>query len=618
MEEQKELDQTKLQEIKRHSLAHLMVVAILKLYPKAKFGIGPVIENGFYYDVDFGDISLTQEDLPKIQKLMKEMIKEKIVFERKDISLDEAEEIFKSKNQDYKLELIKDLREKGTTLIDGEKNDVNQVSIYSTGEFVDLCRGPHIEDSKKLKSTAFKLMSLAGAYWRGDEKNKMLTRIYAVAFESRDELNEYLEKLAEAEKRDHRKIGKEQNLFMVNQTVGQGLIMWEPKGAMLWRVMEDFWYQEHLRGGYELVRTPHIGSRKLWETSGHWGFYSDSMYPPLEVGQSLQELQAGKKAKMKEEYLLKPMNCPFHVMIYNNRPRSYKELPVRWAECGTVYRYEKSGELSGLTRVRGFTQDDAHIICSKDQVKEELKRVVNFIKFIFSSFGFFEYKICLSLRDSHNQEKYSGSDEGWDFTQKTLEEVAQEEKLDYTKEEGEAAFYGPKIDFKIKDSLGREWQCSTLQFDFNLPERFNMTFVNDKGEEERPYMLHRALFGSFERFIGLLIENYAGAFPLWLSPVQIKIISVGEGHIDYCKKLADEFKSHDLRVEVDFADETVGNKIRKSVKERNPYMLVIGDKEMSSDKLSVRVRCSEDLLEIEKKTFIENIKEKIEKKEIDL
>ena len=446
----------------------------------------------------------------------------------------------------------------------------------------------------------------------------MLTRVYGVAFDTQKELDDYLLMLEEAKKRDHRKIGKEQELFLIDPMVGLGLVMWQPNGAILWHVMEEFWYREHLKAGYKLVRTPHIGSRQLWETSGHWGFYNESMYPPLEIGQSLKSAEKGAEIKNKEEYLLKPMNCPFHVVTYNAKPKSYRDLPIRWAECGTVYRYEKSGELSGLTRVRGFTQDDAHIICTKDQIKDELKRVSRFITFIFKEFGFKDYKIYLSLRDPKNKEKYAGDDEGWEFTERILEEVAKEEKLDYVIEEGEAAFYGPKLDYKIKDALGREWQCSTLQFDFNLPERFDMNFVNDKGEKEQPYMLHRALFGSFERFIGLLIEHYAGAFPLWLSPVQVKIISVGDSHTEYCQKLAEEFTNQEIRVEVDHLDETVGNKIRKATKEKIPYILVIGDKEINSKDLMVRVRGQQDLVTISKQKFIDKIQEDIKTRSVDL
>lgn len=585
----------------RHSLSHIMASAVIELYPDVKLAIGPAIDNGFYYDFDFGTETISEGDLSKIEKKMKEIVSRNLSFERRELNIDEAVALMKDQDEVYKEELITDLAKTGVT----------EVSFYKLGEFDDLCRGPHLERTGLVPAGSFKLNKVAGAYWRGDEKNKMLTRIYGLAFASKQELEDYVALMAEAEKRDHRKLGKELKLFHFDPMVGLGLALWQPKGARLWRVMEDFWYNEHLKAGYELVRTPHIGSRELWETSGHWGFYSESMYPAVEIGRSLSEIQAGVVSEIKEEYLLKPMNCPFHVALYKIEPRSYRDLPVRWAECGTVYRYEKSGELSGLTRVRGFTQDDAHIICSREQVKDELKRVIKFIDFIFKSFGFSDYKVYLSLRDPKDTKKYVGSDEGWDFTQKVLEEVAQEEKLDYSKEEGEAAFYGPKLDFKIKDALGREWQCSTLQFDFNLPERFDMAFINNQGVKERPYMLHRALFGSFERFIGLLIEHYSGAFPLWLAPVQIKLLSVGEKHFDYCRQLAEEFTNLGLRVEVDTSNETVGNKTRKAVNEKIPYVLVIGDKEMSSNILNIRDRGEQKTREISKEEFIQEVEGKI-------
>ncbi|MFH1030236.1 MAG: threonine--tRNA ligase [bacterium] len=624
----------------RHTLSHVLMQALARLYGAIP-GVGPAIENGFYHDIDIpaqnvgvqnfeplrnGQISL--EDLPKIEKEMRKIIAENLPIEKKNMPIDEGIKFLKDKGYAYTAELAKDLKAEGE----------NAITFFQQGEFINMCKGPHLASTGEINPDAFKLTKLAGAYWKGDEKNKMLQRVYGVAFESKNELDEYLKMLEEAEKRDHRKLGKELDLFLVDPIVGLGLALWQPKGALLWRIMEDFWYQEHLKAGYELVRTPHIGNRKLWETSGHWGFYSGSMYPPLEVGQNLEESKEGKKAVVKEEYLLKPMNCPFHVVIYNSKPHSYRELPIRWAECGTVYRYEKSGELSGLTRVRGFTQDDAHIICTKEQVEKELKRVIDFIIFMFKSFGFNEYKVYLSVRDPENG-KYAGSNEGWDFTEKTLEKVAKEKNLDIEKDIGGAVFYGPKLDFKIKDSIGREWQCSTLQFDFNLPERFDMSFINREGGKERPYMLHRALFGSFERFIGVLIEHYAGAFPVWLSPVQVKIISVGEKHIEYCQKLADEFRTANIRVEVDSNNETVGNKIRKAREEKIPYVLVIGDKEIASDesrlgetriqgeahfqekkdsesevpqpRLHINIRGQKEIVEMGKNEFIERVKKEI-------
>lgn len=568
----------------RHSASHVMAAAVKSLFKDVKFAIGPAIESGFYYDFDLGKKTLSAEDLPKIEAKMREIIKADLPITREEVSVKDA--LKRVKGQIYKEELIKDL----------EKEGENKVSFYTIGDiFGDLCRGPHLKSTKEIGT--FKLLRVSGAYWRGDEKNKMLQRIYGTAFETQKELDEYLKMLEEAEKRDHRKIGKDQELFLIDKTVGLGLPMWFPKGALIWRIMEDFWYQEHLKNGYDLVRSPHIGSQALWEKSGHWNFYRESMYSPIEVDE--------------EKYLLKPMNCPFHVTLYNARPRSYRELPMRWAECGTVYRYEKSGELSGLTRVRGFTQDDAHIICEKSQVEEELKRVIDFITYMLSTFGFTEYNVYLSLRDPKDKKKWAGDDEGWEFTEKILEKVAKEKKLNFVKEEGEAAFYGPKLDFKIKDCLGREWQCSTLQFDFNLPERFTMRFVNDQGKEEQPYMLHRALFGSFERFIGVLIENYAGAFPTWLSPVQVKILPVSDKFLEYALKVKNMFLDNEVRVELDDSAESLGKKIRTGEQEKVPYLLIIGEKEVNAKQVAVRQRGKGDLGPQDVEAFIKNIKDEI-------
>lgn len=578
-------------EVIRHSLSHLLAAAVKELYPDVKFAIGPSIDTGFYYDFDFGGKKIGDAELKEISKKMEHLAKQNLKFERAEMPIDEAIAKEKAEGQIYKQELIEDLK----------KADETSVSYYTIGKFTDLCKGPHIENTNQIPKGAWKLNKLAGAYWRGDEKNKMLTRIYALAFETKEELDAHLAMLAEAEKRDHRKIGKEMELFHIDDMVGLGLPLWHPKGAILWRIIEDFWYHAHLRNGYELVRSPHIGNRKLWETSGHWGFYNDSMYPPIEVGQTLKELQNKEQVKESEQFLLKPMNCPFHIQIFKTRPYSYRELPLRWAECGTVYRFEKKGELSGLTRVRGFTQDDAHIICRADQVEDELKRVVDFILFIYKSFGFKleSVNVYLSVRDPQKINQYNGTEEGWNFTEKVLEKIAIEKGLKIEKDIGGAVFYGPKLDFKVKDAIGREWQCSTLQFDFNLPEKFEMSFVNDKGEKERPYMLHRALFGSFERFIGVLIEHYAGNFPVWLAPIQVKILSVGEGHLDFCRQLKEKFQAEEVRVEVDDSNETVGNKTRKAVNEKVPYILVVGDKEMGSDKLAVRERGSRDTREMD-------------------
>ena len=563
----------------RHSFAHILALSIKELYPDVKFGTGPAIENGFYYDLETKE-PIAEESLKKIEKKMREIIKKDIAFEKEQITREKAKKLFK--DQPYKLEILKDL-------------EADKVTIYKTGDFVDLCSGPHIASTKELKSKAFKLDKVAGAYFRGDENNPMLTRVYGLAFNGEEELENFLKLREEAEKRDHRKLGKDLDLFNTDEEVGIGLILWHSKGAILWRIIEDFWYKKHLENDYELVRTPHIGNRRLWEHSGHWGFYSSSMYPPLETGQSLEDLQNKKENTESEQFLLKPMNCPFHVSIYNSKPHSYRELPLRWAEAGTVYRFEKKGELSGLTRVRGFTQDDAHIICRKDQVEEELKKVIDFILFIYKAFGFDveSVNVYLSLRNPKDKDKYAGDDAGWNFTESVLRSVAKEKKLNFKEELGEAAFYGPKLDFKIKDVLGREWQCSTLQFDFNLPERFNMTFVNEKGEKEKPYMLHRALFGSFERFIGLLIEHYAGAFPFWLSPIQIKILPVSDKFIDYAEEIKEQLK--DYRVQISDEKETISKKIRQGEMEKIPYLLIVGEKEETAKTISIRKRSHGDL-----------------------
>lgn len=577
-------------EIIRHSYAHVLAAAVLELFPKTQMGVGPAIENGFYHDFD---AKISSEDLPKIEERMKEIIKEGRTFKRIEMGIEKALKEAKK----YRKELIQDLKKQG------EK----KVSFYQTGSFINLCKGPHVKSTRELKPDVFKLTKTAGAYWRGDEKNPMLTRIYGVAFKTKEELKDYLNILEEAEKRDHRKLGKE--LFLISQEVGLGLPLWQPKGALLWRIIEDFWYQEHLKNGYELVRTPHIGSRKLWEKSGHWNFFSENMYPPMEVGQSLKEAQKSKE--IKEEYLIKPMNCPFHVILYKSQPRSYRGLPIRWAECGTVYRYEKSGELSGLTRVRGFTQDDAHITCSKEQVETEIKRVIDFITYMLGTFGFKDYGVYLSVRDPKDKKKYAGDNKGWNFTEKVLEKAAREKKLNYIKKEGEAAFYGPKLDFMIKDALGREWQCSTLQFDFNLPERFDMSFTNEKGKDERPYMLHRALFGSFERFIGVLIEHYAGALPVWLAPEQVHILPISKDQNAFAQKVLSQMT--DIRAAVKDENETLGKKIRTSEQEKVPYILVIGGKEAKSGTVSVRQRGKGDIGQMKIKDFIEKIQNETKK-----
>ena len=592
-------------EILKHSTAHILAGAVLEMFPEAKFGIGPAIEDGFYYDFDLPR-TLIPEDLEILEEKMRALIKADHPFEKRDISIEEALESFTKLNQTYKIELINDLKDSGET----------SVSVYKSGHFTDLCRGPHIESTGQINAQAFKLTKISGAYWKADEKNPQMQRIYGVVFEDKKELKNYLHQIEEAKKRDHRKLGKELDLFHIDEKVGLGLPLWHPKGAILWRVIEDFWYQEHLKNDYELVRTPHIGGKNLWETSGHWGFYNASMYPPIEIGQTLEERQNKIEAKESEEYLLKPMNCPFHVQIFKSAPRSYRELPFRWAECGTVYRYEKKGELSGLTRVRGFTQDDAHIFCQKEQVEDELKKVIDFILFIYQSFGFKkeDVKVFLSLRNPEDTSKYAGDDEGWEFTEKVLRQVATEKKLDFVEEAGEAAFYGPKLDFKVKDSLGRLWQCSTLQFDFNLPPRFEMSFKNNQGQEERPYLLHRALFGSFERFIGLLIEHYAGAFPTWLSPVQISIVPVSEKFNPYAQEIKETLRQQGLRVSLNLKDESLGKRIREEEKEKIPHILIVGEKEVEDKTVTVRSRGIEKQQTLSLDKFIEKISKEIAEK----
>ena len=592
-------------EILKHSTAHILAGAVLEMFPEAKFGIGPAIEDGFYYDFDLPR-TLIPEDLEILEEKMRALIKADHPFEKRDISIEEALESFTKLNQTYKIELINDLKDSGET----------SVSVYKSGYFTDLCRGPHIESTGQINAQAFKLTKISGAYWKADEKNPQMQRIYGVVFEDKKELKNYLHQIEEAKKRDHRKLGKELDLFHIDEKVGLGLPLWHPKGAILWRVIEDFWYQEHLKNDYELVRTPHIGGKNLWETSGHWGFYNASMYPPIEIGQTLEERQNKIEAKESEEYLLKPMNCPFHVQIFKSAPRSYRELPFRWAECGTVYRYEKKGELSGLTRVRGFTQDDAHIFCQKEQVEDELKKVIDFILFIYQSFGFKkeDVKVFLSLRNPEDTSKYAGDDEGWEFTEKVLRQVATEKKLDFVEEAGEAAFYGPKLDFKVKDSLGRLWQCSTLQFDFNLPPRFEMSFKNNQGQEERPYVLHRALFGSFERFIGLLIEHYAGAFPTWLSPVQISIVPVSEKFNAYAQEIKETLRQQGLRVSLNLKDESLGKRIREEEKEKIPHILIVGEKEVEDKTVTVRSRGIEKQQTLSLDKFIEKISKEIAEK----
>lgn len=569
-------------EMMRHSLSHILALAILRTYPEAKFAIGPDIDNGFYYDIDLGETKISDSDLKELEKKMKHIIKQNLPFVRSEINIDEAILAISEKNDIYKLEILQDLKKEGET----------KVSFYQLGEFSDLCRGPHIESTSKIKADTFTLSRIAGAYWRGNEKNKMLTRIYGLAFSSAEELKEYMEKMEEAKRRDHKKLGKELDLFSISEKVGPGLILWHPKLSKTREAVEAFWRKFHRQRGYDTVYTPHIGRSLLWETSGHLGFFRDSMYAPMSVDG--------------DEYFVKPMNCPFHVEIYNSRPRSWRDFPFRWNELGAVYRYEKSGELNGMLRVRGFTQDDAHIICRKDQFAQEYREVLRFSFDMFKVFGFTELKGYLAVRDHKNVQNYMGDPEIWDLAEKTIKEVVSEFDLPYEEEEGGAKFYGPSLDIKAKDSIGREWQLTTIQLDFQNPKKFKMTYQGPEKEEE-PIMIHRALLGSLERFFGVLIEHYGGAFPTWLAPVQVKIISVSEKHIDYCTGLKKEFLDLDLRPELDIENETVANKIRKAVAEKVPYIIVVGDKEMEGKEFALRKRGEQKIETIDKADFIADL-----------
>ncbi|MEA3503916.1 MAG: threonine--tRNA ligase [Bacteroidota bacterium] len=544
-----------------HSSAHLMAEAIEILYPSAKFGIGPDIERGFYYDIDFGEKDIVEADLKNIEKKMLELAKQKQTFERSMISKQDALDFFTKKDDEYKMELVNDLE-------DGE------ISLYKCGDFVDLCRGPHIPHTGGIK--AIKLTSIAGAYWRGDEKRKQLTRIYGITFPKKKELTEYLELLEEAKKRDHRKLGKELELFTFSQKVGAGLPLWLPKGAILRENLENFLKKVQKEAGYQPVITPHIGDVNLYKTSGHYQKYGEDSFRTITTPVE------------NEEYFLKPMNCPHHCEIYNAKPHSYKDLPVRYAEFGTVYRYEKSGELHGLTRVRGFTQDDAHIFCAPDQVKDEFKSVMDIVMKIFTALDFKDFTTQISLRDPNTPEKYIGSDENWEKAENAIIEVAKEQKLDYKIEYGEAAFYGPKMDFMVRDAIGRSWQLGTIQVDYNLPERFELEYVGSDNEKHRPVMIHRAPFGSLERFIAVLIEHCAGKFPLWLTPEQVIILPISEKYQKYSEKVLSLLKKNDIRAEIDARSEKTGRKIRDAELKRIPYMLIVGEKEEADGTVSVR------------------------------
>ncbi len=569
-----------------HSSAHLMAEAIEALYPGTKFGIGPSIENGFYYDVDTGeDVTITDADLPKIEKKMKELASLKSNYKREEISKKKALEYFGEKNDEYKTELISDL-EDGT------------ITFYKHGSFVDLCRGPHLPDTSPIK--AIKMLSVAGAYWRGDEKRKQLTRIYGITFPKQSMLDDFLDKLEKAKERDHRKVGKELELFTFSSRVGQGLPLWLPKGAQLRERLEIFLKKVQKQHGYEQVITPHIGQKELYVTSGHYAKYGKDSFRPISTPQE------------GEEFLLKPMNCPHHCEIYNSKPHSYRDLPIRMAEFGTVYRYEQSGELHGLTRVRGFTQDDAHIFCRPDQLKEEFIKVIDIIHHIFNALDFRDYITQISLRDKENHEQYIGSDENWEKAEQAIIEAAEEKGLKTIIEYGEAAFYGPKLDFMVRDAIGRKWQLGTIQVDYNLPERFDLEYVGADNQKHRPVMIHRAPFGSMERFVAVLIEHTGGKFPLWLTPDQVIILPISEKYHDYAEKVSKFLNNCDIRTLIDERSEKIGKKIRDNELKRIPYLLIVGEKELESDTVSVRKQGEGDKGAMGIKEFAEFISLEVE------
>ncbi|MCS7054138.1 MAG: threonine--tRNA ligase [Ignavibacterium sp.] len=570
-----------------HSSSHLMAHAIQSLHPEAKFGVGPAIENGFYYDFDI-DTKLSEEDLKKIEEKMVELAQKGQKFERVELSKNEAIDLFKKKNDPYKLEILSEIDE-----------NLETISIYNEGDFTDLCTGPHLPDTSKIKY--IKLLSVSGSYWRGDEKNKQLQRIYGISFPKKKLLDEYLQKLEEAKKRDHRKLGKELEIFLISNTIGSGLPIWLPKGAVIRETLENYLKEEQRKRGYLPVVTPHIGNINLYKTSGHYPYYKDSQFPVL-------SLEEGK-----EEYLLKPMNCPHHFFIYASKPRSYKDLPIRLAEFGTVYRYEQSGELNGLTRVRCFSVDDSHIFVRQDQLKDEVCNVIELIQVVFNQMGFKEFTTQLSFRDD-NLEKYGGDISLWDKAQAEIKEAADTMGLDYKIEEGEAAFYGPKIDFMVKDALGRKWQLGTVQIDYVMPERFNLEYIGSDGQKHRPVVIHRAPFGSLERFIGVLIEHYAGEFPLWLAPTQVVVIPISQNYLDYANEVYNLLKEKNIRVELDDRNEKVGYKIRDWETKKVKYMAIVGEKEKSNSTISLRQHREGDKGSFAISEFIDKIVDEIKNK----
>ncbi len=569
-------------DIIRHSAAHLMARAVNELFPDAKFGIGPSIEEGFYYDFDL-PLSLSADDLPKIEAKMSEIASRGPKLSRAELSRSDALKLFKDADQPYKAELIEDV-------------ETDSISTYDLDGFRDLCRGPHVPSVNRIKN--FKLLKVAGAYWRGDENRPMLQRIYGTAFAKKADLKDYLHRLEEASRRDHRVLGQQLDLFHIDDALGAGLPLWHPKGARLRQTIEDYWRSEHLANGYDLVLTPHIAKTDLWKTSGHWDFYRENMYSPMEVDT--------------QQYIVKPMNCPMHMQIYRSRPRSYRDLPIRWAELGTVYRYERSGVLHGLLRVRGFTQDDAHIFCRPEQLLDEIKDVIKMVQKMLPAFGFSEFDIYVSTQPK----KFVGTPEHWNLATEALEKALTECDLDYQIDPGEGVFYGPKIDIKIKDALGRSWQCTTIQVDFNLPERFEITYKGEDNKDHQPIMIHRALLGSLERFVGCLIEHYAGAFPLWLAPSQIAIIPIADRHFDYAKQVKTRLTKAGLKVFIDSRSESMNRKIRDNQVQKIPYMLVVGDREAETGTAAVRLRDGTDLGDKELDVIVEHLKEELESKKL--
>lgn len=570
----------------RHSLSHVLALAVKRLYPPTRLGIGPAIDNGFYYDFDF-KTPITDSELKKIEDEMRKIIAEQQDFIYEEWDKEKAKEFFSKNGEIFKLELI-----------DGIEGD--KVGIYKNGEFIDLCKGPHVKNTSELKSCGFKLYSLAGAYWKGSERNPMLTRIYGFAFKTQKELDDYLKFIEESKKRDHRIIAKQMDLYSINEYVGPGLILWHPNGAIVRYEIENYWREEHLKNGYRFIYTPHIGREILWKTSGHLEFYKSAMYSPMEIDEI--------------NYYVKPMNCPFHIQIYKSRTRSYRDLPLRWAELGTVYRFEKAGVLHGLLRVRGFTQDDAHIICTNEQVESEVSEVLRFSLNIWKTFGFDKIKAYISTKP----QDAIGSHDMWRLAEESLKKAVEKQNLSYEVDDGGGAFYGPKIDLKIEDAIGREWQTTTIQFDFNLPERFEMEYSGSDGKIHKPYMIHRALLGSLERFFGILTEHYAGAFPTWLSPIQVYVLNITSAEEDYAKDIYNKLLSEGIRADIDLSTEPISGKIRNAALIKPPYIVIVGKKEKEKDVVSLKLRGNRNLYDLSLFDFISKIKEEISSRSLNL